>query len=599
MIDVDDTLRSELHRLVRINPRRDWDDVVARAGLRRELARRRWGIAFAVAAAATVLTVSTPLGAAIVRSLDDFSAWLTGKPGTAVSEEEQREFDAANARSWLGFPKGTELRRLITTKAGGATVELVGFRSGSSALCLRLTVTGKSRTSTLGCAPLAELRRAGGPARVLMTDHPVGRGHKVAWYGIDRIHSTNLQITAGIVADDVRSVVLEDDAGRHEVRASSNAFVYVAEQPDVGQRVSRIWARTNHGLVRVPFAPAPFGFGGGIPARNAPPAPSVERKVSGGRIGWLERHEARGESLDVLPPRTQSAVPGRRAANVLFGRVLTPDPDRPMRLVVTLNAHRPGGPAAGLCTWLLFRGGGAGGGCARYPDVFEQTQISSGMMMSVGSAGFVTVSGTASDDVARIEALLANEQRAEIPLKDNAFIVDLPRANLPARLVAYDSSGRVIDVSPPWRDFGGYAGPARGRATSLLRVSGPGGATAELFVGPSSDGGECMFIKHFVDRGQAGVMVGCAARRWKGQPLQLSSVSFPPRFIGGRVRPDVRTVRIRFADGSSTALRPTRGYVLWAASAKHLTSATAAVGADGLGANETVVGFQSFKPPRR
>src|SRR6188472_1573493 len=148
MMDVDETLRAELNRLVVIDPRRDWDEIVARAGLKRERRRRRWLACAAVAAAATVLGVATPVGSALVRGIDDFSAWLTGEPGSPVSEEEQHEFEAANARSWLDFPQGTELRRLMTRQAGESTVDLLGFRSGSSALCLRLTVTGKSRAST-------------------------------------------------------------------------------------------------------------------------------------------------------------------------------------------------------------------------------------------------------------------------------------------------------------------------------------------------------------------------------------------------------------------------------------------------------------------
>jgi hypothetical protein len=211
----------------------------------------------------------------------------------------------------------------------------------------------------------------------------------------------------------------------------------------------------------------------------------------------------------------------------------------------------------------------------------------------------VTVNGIASDDVARIEVLLADGQHAEVPLKDNAFIVDLPRSDLPARLVAYDAAGRVINVSRPWQDFESHAGPARGRAISLLRVSGRGGATGQLLVGPSTNGGECMFIKHFVDRQHTGVMVSCNGPNWTGSALQLSSQFLPPRFIGGRVRPDVKTVRIRFADGSTTTLTPTRGYILWAAPQERLQAATGAVAAEGLRADGTVVARQSFEPPKR
>jgi hypothetical protein len=377
VIDVDDVLGAELHRLAPTGATADWDDVAARAGLRRERARRRWSVAAALVAA-VALGAATPLGSAIVDTFADFSAWLTGQPGSPVSREEQREFDEANARSWVRFPEGTKLRRLITVRRGAATVDLLGFRSRSSALCLRLVAKGGVRGEAMSCAPLAELKRAGAPARVIIVDHGFGRGTDVAWYGIDRIRSSALRVTAGIAADEVRSVVVEDDAGRHDVPATSNAFLYVAAQPKVEQRVQTVWARTAEALLPVPFAPAPFGFGGRpAAARPAPSPPNVDRRVTGGRIGWLDARESRGAPLDVLPVRAQRTL--LRGKNVAFGRVITPDPDRPRGIVLTLNTHRPGGPVAGICKWLVTRGGLAGGGCSPYPDVFGRSPISTGI----------------------------------------------------------------------------------------------------------------------------------------------------------------------------------------------------------------------------
>jgi hypothetical protein len=590
MIDVDDTLRSELHRLVPVDSRRDWGEVAARSGLKRERVRRRWSIGAVVVIAAVAIGVATPLGAAIGRGLDDFSAWLTGEPGTPASEGEQREFEAANARSWIGFPRGTKLRYLTTDRAGDTTVKLLGFRSGSSLLCLRLRVTGGTEGTTMSCAPLAELRRTGGPARAVIADFGLGTGDKTAWYGIDRFYSSQLQITAGIAADGVSSVVLEDDAGRHQVPVESNAFLYVAEAPDVGQRVSAIWARTEDGLVAVPFAPAAFGIGASIPSRPAPSPPEIERQVEGGRIKWLEEREPRGEPLDALP---SGSLGPHFTRNVLFGRVLTPDPDRPTRIVLTLNAHRPDGPPAGLCPWVVERGGGAGGGCTPYP--FARAPVLSSGSMANGSNAFLTASGVASDDVARIDALLADGQRTEVALVDNVFLIDLPRANLPARLVAYDEEDRVIWVDRPLSDFGGLvrSQPARGRATSLIRVEGYDGATAELFVGPSSDGGECVFTKEFVDRQHAGNGTNCQEPTWNGSPLQVGTSWSPPRFVSGRVRSDVKTVRIRLADGSTVTLTPTRGHILWAVPREDREPVSIA----GLGEDGTVLARQSLQPP--
>src|SRR4029079_17539144 len=92
-------------------------------------------------ALALVAVVATPLGAAIGRTFDDFSAWLTGEPGTKASDADQDGFDRANARSWTAFPPGTELRKLLVARAAGTDFTLYGFRSGES-LCLRLPGQG-------------------------------------------------------------------------------------------------------------------------------------------------------------------------------------------------------------------------------------------------------------------------------------------------------------------------------------------------------------------------------------------------------------------------------------------------------------------------
>jgi hypothetical protein len=211
-----------------------------------------------------------------------------------------------------------------------------------------------------------------------------------------------------------------------------------------------------------------------------------------------------------------------------------------------------------------------------------------------GFGAFLTVSGVASDDVARIDALLADGQRTEVPLVDNVFLIDLPRANLPARLVAYDEEDRVIGVDRPFSDFGGpRAQPARRRARSLIQVEGYEGAKAELFVGPSSDGGECVFIKEFVDRQHAGVGVNCQEPTWNGSPLQVGTSWSPPRFVSGRVRSDVKTVRIRLADGSAVTLAPTRGHILWAVPSEGREP----VSIVGLDKDGTVLARQSLQPP--
>ena len=582
MIDVDQRLRDELDLLAPPTAGPDWDAALRLAG------RRRRRFALAVAIAVTLLCgifVATPLGAELAHSLGGFSAWLTGQPGSPASKEEQRAFDEANARSWLRFPAGTRLRRLttVTDPATGATADLLGFGSKST-LCLRVVVRGKVRGSALSCAPLDELRKAGAPVRVVLVDRGFGTGTKRAWYGVDRLHSSALQVTAGIAADGVRRVVVLDSSGRHTLRATSNAFLYVAWKPDVGQRVRRIWAETDTSRISVRFAPAPFAGGGGSAPTTRVPGPTrVDRKVSGGTIGWLDRREPRGKPLDVLP------------RHAVFGRVITPDPDRPLRVILTLKTSRHGHRPTVICTSLVTRTGGARGGCAARAPLFAAGPLASGQAaIGSGSDEFITISGLASDDVARIVAFLADGETMPVRLVDNVYVVDIARSRLPARLVAYDVEKRVIGFFTQTRGPGAPSGPSPGRARLVLHGVSSTGSTAELFVGKSTNGGRCVYLRPHLSE-HLGTVVHCGGSAWRGSPLQLLQLGHPTEFVAGWVRPDVATVVFRFADGTQASVAPTDGFVLYTVPRRHLVrgrEVIAAVARDAAGAR---LGTESFR----
>jgi hypothetical protein len=558
MSDGDNAITSALEALFPVDGEPDWEAVVAAADVR-AVGRRRLAAAFAVVAVAAVSLV-TPLGAELVHGLGGFSNWLTGEPGTPASRSEQRRFSEANARSWLGFPRGTRLRQLIATRIGDEQIVLEGFRSGTSAFCLRLTVRGGPRTGTVQCAPLADLKRADAPVRVLVADQPVGRGAKTAWYGVDKLRSARLQITAGIAADAVRRVILTDDHGRHVVPVQANSFLYVATDPEVGQRVRSVSAETAAGVVAVPFVAAPFALGSLRPPTAAPTVP-VTAPARNGRVSWLEHHVRRGRSLAVLPGRVRAGLLGYRGggarSRIVFGRLLTPDPSRPVRIALTLNAHRHGGPAAGICIETVTKGG-AGGGCAPYPQAFASTPLDL-TTIGGGSSQFVEVTGVASDAVARLTALLDNGQTLPIPLHDNVFDGQVPVAHLPARLVAYDSAGRVVGTSDTVGSFSSGPAPARGRAKQLLAARSANGAHAELLVGPATGGGECSYLRSYVGKRATGATIFCLGASWSGPPLRLGILA---GFLEGRVRGDVERVRVDFAGGGRTTVRPTRGFVL-------------------------------------
>jgi hypothetical protein len=561
MFDVDPRVRDELERLRPLPDESgaEWNAVLRRLDAPPRRRPRRLVVALALAVAAIGAAAISPVGGAVARGVGDFSAWLAGVPGDPASEEEQRSFEEANALSWARFPGGAQLRRLITTRAAGATFELFGFRSGES-LCLRLVARGIAGMPATSCAPLRELRSASAPALVLMTDHSFGEGNVPE----DAVPGTYARSAAtatfGIVADGVTQVVLHADDGDHRARVESNAFLSVVSHPEPGTRVRRATALSSGGqLVEVPLAQAPFGFEvGSAPLGEAFGPTRVERRVVGGTIGWVERREERGEALSGELGRMQEAL-GRFE----FARVLTPDPTTHMRIAVTVGevpVHRPGRRGEKhLCVFLI--GEGAGGGCGPYPGrLFSDSPVRVGISVSHGGNQYATLSGLASDEVARIDLFLASRERVAVPLRDNVFLIEAARTKFPVRLVAYDDDGQIISVETLESALG-EGGPTaiRGKQRIAMKVEGPYGATAVLRVGPSTDGGRCWRIS-YSDGSDGG---GCPPKSYRGPVLDAAlHPAWGDVFVEVEVRDEVAQVVIDPAWGETVRLRPVEGFVI-------------------------------------
>lgn len=597
MIDVEDALRLELERFAPVVAAPDWSAVLQTAGVVGASRRRQVvvvGVCAACAAALAAIVVATPLGATIARGLGGFSAWITGDPGSPAPRSEQDAFARANARSWLGFPAGTRLRVLTTVRqvSTGRAVRLLGFRSDST-LCIRVLVLGKTRASRQSCAPLSELRQTGAPVRAVMVDQGFGRGTKRAWYGIERVGSPAIQLTTGIVADGVKSVTLHDNAGVHTVPTVSNAFLYVAWSPGVGQRVDSISATTETGRVVVPFAEAPFGFGVGGKQKAVRGPTHVQRVVKSGKIGWLERREPVGQPLSVLPPRVRHGLLRRQP---VFGRVINADPGAADRIAVTVSNGRNGGKATEVCVSTVTNAG-AGGGCDPLTAIFAKGPIgAAGTFTANGSDEFTLVSGVVSDDVKTLVAYLSNGQTQDIRVVDNVYLVPIARSKFPLRIVAYDGSARIIGITSPLGDFGGGPSPARGRTQPLLHVTSPSGATATLYAGKSTTGGKCMSVRWYQSKLAQGVMGGCSDRVWHGSAIKLSGGG-PSGIWQGQTRPDVFAVELTFSDGVHTTIEPTDGFVLYAVPASELTQGhylSQAIAHDAAG---KTIGRQTFRRP--
>jgi hypothetical protein len=569
MNDVDALARAEVAALLPIpsGVRPDWDDVVRRA----RFPHRRLSRAILLAAAVGALAVAaaaSPLGAALVRTLDDFSAWIRGEPGQPASPAEQQAFQEANARSWAGFAPDAKLRRLLETEVSGTSFTLFGFRSGDL-LCLRLVATGGASGTSTHCAPVRSLQRTESPALVVAADEPVGSSGRTAQGYTGDAYTA----TFGIASDGVRGVVVRADDGTHDALVGGNAFLHVADHPKVGTRVRGVEAVAANGD-RAPlgFQSSPFGM------LDLPPPPKgkaqgparVERHVSGGSIGWIERQEPRGEPLpQSLRPRVEGM-----SSHMLGGvrpvleRVLRPDPSDVLRMGILAGASSARGPLDTIC-YLVIGPGGIGGTCERVDRIFARGPFTLGLGGS-GPSEYSQLSGLASDDVAALRVFVATGKTIDVPLADNAFFARVARSEFPIRIVAYDSQSRVIGIET-FRDDG-MTSPAPPRARStvrrLARVVGDQGGTSTLRAGEAVGGYRCWTI----DFGDGHGGGGCTP--WPSKERPLLYLHFDRDrgnvFLTGQVPPSVASVRVTFTDGTGTSVRPISGFVVYAIPSEHV-----------------------------
>src|SRR5262249_25096155 len=148
-----------------------WEDVIARSAATRPAPRRHRARTrrFLVALAVVVLGLALAVAGAAAPGhspLGRPGSRVGGNPGTPAPPSEQAGFSARNHAVYAAFPRGTKLRLLQRTAAGGKKFSLLGFRNGSS-LCLRLARADEpSEQGVNECVTLRELRAA--PAPVLV-----------------------------------------------------------------------------------------------------------------------------------------------------------------------------------------------------------------------------------------------------------------------------------------------------------------------------------------------------------------------------------------------------------------------------------------------
>ncbi len=585
MTDIERAMRAEVAGLLPVpagGP--NWENVAARAGTR---SRRRWVVAVALAAALAVATVmATPLGAEIGGTLGDFTSWVRGEPGTPASAEEQQEFQRANERSWTGFARDAQLRRLLEVERSGTTFRLFGFRTGDQ-LCLRLVASGDVEANATRCAPLHALQTAREPAIVVAGDEPFGASGDPP--NEDGYSAEAYSATFGIASDGVRRVMLGADDGRHEALVGDNAFLYVADHPKLGTRVRTISAEAGDGTrMALAFQPAPFGETGLPSARTGTPGgpTAIERYVEGGSIGWLERLEQRGEPW---PDSLASLLEGIGIDEPQLARLVRPDPDDSLGVAIVVGRGRLGAPpwwGSGkveriVCVFSAGEGGGGGGCTPLATAVSDYTPFTIGVSTESGSSQFSVADGLASDDVASMKAFLGNGDEVDVPLRDNAYSVRLARAAFPVRLVAYDADDRVIGMQVLEED--GMTGPAAPKARKsvreLLRVRAEGGSLGILKAGTPVGGRRCWHFGY----GHGAVGGGCTPWPPDGAPLQFLILqrTHADWFLWGTVPPVVASVTLSFP-GDTVRLDPVDGFVVYAVPHRYRDAlAVRAYGEDG------------------
>jgi hypothetical protein len=403
----------------------DWSDVLDRAG-----SRPRWKLA--TVAVAMLLAGGVVAGALahglLNGSLDRLSAWMGDQPGSPAPDQ-QAAFDAENAAAYAHFPSGTRVGRLIHAEFDGRGYDLVGFRDGSN-LCLRLIPSPLlPHRNPPECVPERELRRLGTPIATvgghLRAQMPDGSG---------------LTMLYGLASDAVAGVdVREDGRPLGSASVENNAFLFAsADQrgsPVNGPPVVLRATDAEGTAVDVPLETGPMLSN--VDQTTFPGPDQVERPLTSGSIGWLERGEARGEPFTFSDHGPQQVV---------HSRLLQPDPASSFRIGIAFaqgtNWQTNGGWYCISWLWPLIRDSSSTM-CTRAESLDNGLMYAGAWMNS--AVQFPLWVGLASDDVARMELIHQDGVRDPVALTDNVFSFQTTRGEA-IKLVAYDSENRAVKI---------------------------------------------------------------------------------------------------------------------------------------------------------
>jgi Tol biopolymer transport system component len=445
-----------------------WDDVLERAGLTphaprvpRRLMRR---LVFVLVAVVVALVIVSAVAAAFGHSVfGGLGSWLGGTPGRPAPPAQQQAFAWRNGASYASFPRKTQLRLLDTESVRGKSFSLLGFRDGGS-LCLRLVPTKAARPGVNQCITLRELQRSPVPAVVVSTAYYPIRGGRVA-------------AVFGFADDTVRSVRVVHSAGATEtVPVVDNVFLvlHAGQSDPIYDPIVQVSARlqtgksvllpfTNFGVLARPAVPSYLRYD----TIHLPGPQHRQATLPHVAIRWLDRREPRGRSFS---PSLRAY--GANTRVVEFGRSVQPDPDDAYRIGVSvLRVNRVVDPFE--FTWVKGSASvrphrvrlrpGMVLLCADDLFPLRPTPVFNNCVLNAGSSAlfapghvltvhrmyreaFTRVSGLAADGVREVDLYLASGRVIPAALHDNAYTIQAPSTQWPAKLVALDRNRRVLEI---------------------------------------------------------------------------------------------------------------------------------------------------------
>jgi hypothetical protein len=553
MLDVEPVIKSELGRLAAAPaPASDWSDVLVRS---RSESRSAHHLLLVAAAALLGMAI---IAAAIAATFGGFRGWLTGEPGAPASPRAQQAFENAT-RSWRGFPRSTQLRRLVTADVNGVHYELDGFR-GAGSLCLRLVASGSASATRLDCAPLAALRASKAPALVLATDSSIGTSGTVSNGPLTFARPVSA-VTFGVLADGVQRIeITHRRTSPTKLFVSGDAFLAVSPRLSPFNVTTKIVASAGTAHAPVPFAPGGTPFSPPTPlALPKPTGPtSIQRRVASGAIRWFARREPRGT---VVPPNVHHIV--GTSPHVIFARMITPDPGQPERIVVSISPAGQryfGGRLRNnhqMCAELVG-GRYQGGGCWPAGRLFSTAPFTFGMFVQRGGQ-VMTIAGLVDDDVAKLELFPAIGVPRTLTTHDNGYFAAATLADFPVRLVAYDRGGLIIGskiLNGPFETapIPPFSTPAAGAKWKKVLAN----ASGSVWEVRSTSGGVCLAFKE-----GGGTGMGCDETVTpRGLTLSVGS-DRSHSYVQGLAGSRIRTLLLTLRNGRVIVVGPVHRYVLY------------------------------------